>query len=148
MEAPAPHSYQSLLNDPAIRFALKQAWQNSNPGLTGGHEEGGFIVQDSANHLSVLPWPQGLQNSILVPPHRGCQIDEQDIVASFHTHPNMGSNFLQEPGETDRRAVRDDPDLKGAAYMGEFVISQGTIYLITPTGQVREVDQTQAVFAE
>jgi hypothetical protein len=46
MEAPMPDSYKSILNDPAIRVALKQAWQDSNPGLTGGNEEGGFIVQD------------------------------------------------------------------------------------------------------
>ena len=143
-----PHSQKSILNDPAIRTALKQAWQDSNPGLTGGHEEGGFIVQDSGNNLSVLQWPKGLQSSIVVPLHRSCQIGEQDIVASFHTHPNTGSDFLQEPSETDKRAVRDDPDLKGAAYLGEFVISQKTIYLITPTGQVREVDETQIVFAE
>jgi len=45
-----PHSYESILNDPAIRIALKQAWQDSIPGLAGGHEEGGFIVQDSANN--------------------------------------------------------------------------------------------------
>ncbi len=105
-------------------------------------------MQDVANDLSILRWPKGLQNSILVPPHRGCRIDEQEIVASFHTHPNTGGDFLQEPGETDKRAVRDDPELKGAAHVGEFVISQVTIYLITPTGQVREVDDTQAVFAE
>jgi hypothetical protein len=70
------------------------------------------------------------------------------IVASFHTHPNTGADFLQEPSETDKRAVRDDPDLKGADYVGEFVIAQGTIYLIAPNGQVREVADTQALFAE
>ena len=73
---------------------------------------------------------------------------EQDIVASFHTHPNTGSDFLQEPSETDKRAVCDDPDLKSAAYVGEFVISQETIYFIMPTGQISEVDETQVVFAE
>jgi len=109
MEAPRPPSYKSILNDPAIRTALTQAWQDSNSGLTGGHEEGGFIVQDSANTWRVLRWPKGLQNSIAVPPHRSCQIGDQEIVASFHTHPNTGSDFLQEPSETDTRAVRDDP---------------------------------------
>jgi len=104
---------------------------------------GGVIIE-----LSILQWPKGLQNSIVVPPHHSCQMGEQDIVASFHTHPNTGSDFLQEPGETDKRAVCDDPDLKGAAYVGEFVISQETIYLIMPTGQIREVDETQVVFAE
>jgi hypothetical protein len=66
---------------------------------------------------------------------------------SFHTHPNTGAEFLQEPSETDKRAVRDDPDLKDAAYIGELVISQETTYLITPAGQVREVGDTQALFA-
>jgi hypothetical protein len=31
MEAPMPHSYESILSDLAIRIALKQAWQDSNP---------------------------------------------------------------------------------------------------------------------
>jgi len=73
---------------------------------------------------------------------------ENIIVASFHTHPNTGTDFLQEPSETDKRAVRDDPDLKGAAYVGEFVIARETIYLITPDGQVREVADPHALFAQ
>lgn len=142
-----PLSPQSILNNPPIRAALKEAWQDSHPGITGGHEEGGFIVQDSGYNLSIVRWPKGLQDSIFVPPHRGCRIDERDIVASFHTHPNTGDDFLQEPCETDKRAVHDDPDLKGSAYLGEFVISQKTAYLITPTGQVHEITETQALFA-
>jgi hypothetical protein len=63
-----------------------------------------------------------------------------EIVASFHTHPNTGSDYFQEPSETDKRAVRDDSDLKGPEYVGEFVITQAVIYLVTPTGQVREMD--------
>ena len=43
---------------------------------------------------------------------------------------------MQEPSETDRRAVRDDPNLKGPDYVGEFVLSEETIYLVTPGGQV------------
>ena len=74
--------------------------------------------------------------------------DGLEIVASFHTHPNTGSDYLQEPSETDKRAVRDDPDLKDAEYVGEFVVSQTIIYLISPAGQVREMDDTQAVFTE
>jgi hypothetical protein len=34
-----------ILNDPAVCTALKQAWQESNPGVSGGHEEGGFLWQ-------------------------------------------------------------------------------------------------------
>jgi hypothetical protein len=71
-----------------------------------------------------------------------------DILASFHTHPNTGPDVLQEPGETDRRAVRDDPDLKGIEYTGEFVLSEETVYLITPTGQVREIGDRQTVLGQ
>ncbi len=73
--------------------------------------------------------------------------DGLEIVASFHTHPNTGSDYLQEPSETDKRAVRDDPDLKGEDYVGEFVISQAVIYLVSPAGQVREMDDTDAVLS-
>lgn len=36
---------------------------------------------------------------------------------------------FQEPSDTDKRAVRDDPDLKGEFYEGELVISQKKVYL-------------------
>ena len=137
----------NLLNNPAIRAALKQAWLDSQPGGAGGHEEGGFILQDSTGGISVMRWPKGAQNSISLPPHPNCKIGERDIVATFHTHPNTGETYLQEPSETDKRAVRDDPDLKGEFYEGEFVISQERLYLVTPDGQVSEVGDTQKIFA-
>jgi hypothetical protein len=145
---PMPQSPNSILDNPAVRATLYQAWRDSNPGLTGGHEEGGFILQDQAQNLSIVRWPGGAQNSIHVPPHPNCKIGEQNIVASFHTHPNTGNDYLQEPGETDKRAVQDDPELKGTEYIGEFVISQTIIYLITPAGQVREMGDTPAVLSQ
>jgi hypothetical protein len=140
-----PHA---ILNDLAVLRALKQAWQDSQPGVIGGQEEGGFILRDSTGKLGVLRWPKGAQDTIILPPHLNCKIGENDIIATFHTHPNTGSNYLQEPGETDKRAVRDDPDLKGMAYAGEFVISQATIYLIAPNGQVREMGNTREILGE
>jgi hypothetical protein len=138
----------SILDDPVVRAALKQAWEDSQPGPTGDHEEGGFILRDSAGNLRIECWPYGQQNSIVVPPHPNCRISDQEIVATFHTHPNTGADYLQEPGETDKRAVRDDPHLKGAFYEGEFVISAQTIYRIAPTGQVSEVAKTEDYFAK
>lgn len=135
-----------VLNDPVIRVALGQAWQGSQPGESGGHEEGGFILQDANGDLSVLRWPSGTQNSIVMPSYAGCKIGASDIVATFHTHPNLGEDYLQEPGETDKSSVRDDPDLKGEFYEGEFVISQAVIYLITPDGRVSSVAQTDEIF--
>lgn len=133
----------SILDDPIVRPALRRAWEDSQPRPTGGHEEGGFILTDSAGKLSIERWPCGQQNSMVVPPHPNCRINDQDIVTAFHTHPNTGTDYLQEPGETDKRAVRDDPHLKGAFYEGEFVISAQIIYRIAPTGQVSEVAETQ-----
>jgi hypothetical protein len=136
----------TILDNAAVCAALTQAWEDSQPGVTGGHEEGGFILRGSAGDLSVVRWPKGTQNGIIVPPHPNCKIGERDIVATFHTHPNTGGDYLQEPSETDKRAIRDDPDLKGVLYEGEYVISQETIYLLTATGQVGEIWATQTIF--
>jgi hypothetical protein len=46
--------YTEILNNPLIRIELKQGWEDSQPGVTGGHEEGGFILKDSAGNLSVV----------------------------------------------------------------------------------------------
>lgn len=143
---PKPHLI--LLNDAFVRDALKQAWEDSEPGGAMAHEEGGFIVRDDSEIFQVYRWPKGVQNEIRVPLHSGCKIGESEIVASFHTHPNIGSDYLQEPSETDKRAVRNDPNLKGANYVGEFVISRDTIYLVAPTGQVRELADTDDLFSD
>ncbi len=137
---------RAILSDLNIRDGLRQAWIDSNPGTIGGHEEGGFIVKSADEKLRIIRWQSGLQNVIRVAPHPNCKMDGLEIVASFHTHPNTGNDYLQEPSETDKRAVRDDPDLKSAEYVGEFVISQTIIYLVSPAGQVREMDDTATVF--
>lgn len=134
--------YLEILNNSLVCVELKRAWEDSNPGLTGGHEEGGFILKDSQGNFSVVRWTTGEQNSIFLPSHPGCKIEGIAIAASFHTHPNTGDDYLQEPSETDKRAVRDDLDLKEASYVGEFVISQAKIYWIEPNGQVSEVGNT------
>jgi hypothetical protein len=143
-----PRQSSLVLNDFATRATLKQAWQDSLPATTGGHEEGGFILQDSEGNMNVVRWPKGLQNSIVLPQHRKCKFGEKDIIATFHTHPNTSADFLQEPSETDKRAVRDDPDLKGELYEGELVISEQTIYLISPDGQVNKIGYTKEILGE
>jgi len=135
-----------LLQNDAVKAELKSAWHESSPGIAGGHEEGGFILQSPDGEISVQRWPVGIQNQIAVPPHHDCRIGENDILASFHTHPNTGSDFLQEPSPTDRRAVRDDPDLKGKLYIGEFVIANDVIYLIQTDGDVIELADRRELF--
>jgi Domain of unknown function (DUF4329) len=137
--------YADILNDPLVCAELKRAWEDSNPGLIGGHEEGGFILKNSEGNFSIVRWVTGEQNKIFLPSHAGCKIKGVAIAASFHTHPNTGGDYLQEPSETDKRSVRDDPDLKEASYLGEFVISQAKIYWIEPSGQVSEVSDTSSI---
>ena len=128
-----------VLREPAVQGAMKSAWSDSQPGLTGGHEEGGFVVLGSDDKLAVKHWPKGEGNLIRVPDHAGCAVDGLPIVATFHTHPNTGPEYLQEPGETDKRGVREDAELKESLYVGEFVLANDLIYLVTPGGTVREL---------
>jgi hypothetical protein len=139
-------SIDEILQNSAIAAELKRAWLDSEPNLSGGHEEGGFIVVDDSEVLRALRWEKGSQNEIILPPHRNCFVEGKAIVASFHTHPNTGEDFEQEPSLTDIRAVRDDPDLKGGFYLGEFVISQENIYLIEPSGVFGLIARTEEFF--
>lgn len=143
-----PLTARAILSNAIVRSTLKQAWNDSSPGQTSGHEEGGFIVKAEDGSLIVVRWSKGQQDAIQVPPHENCATEGLEIVATFHTHPNTGSDYLQEPSDTDKRAVRDDPDLKGAEYVGEFVVSESLVFLISPAGQVREMDDTRIVFTE
>ena len=93
-----------------------------------------------------MRWQKGTQNEIILPSHPNCSVEGRAIIASFHTHPNTGADFQQEPSLTDVRAIRDDPDLKGESYLGEFVISQENVYLIEPSGQVVTVEKTDEIF--
>lgn len=68
-----PVKRPTILNDPAVHAILKQAWQDSQPDVTGGHEEGGFVLRDSVGNLSVARWPKGSQNIIILPPHTNCR---------------------------------------------------------------------------
>jgi hypothetical protein len=48
-----PRPSSTVLNDFKIRATLKQAWEDSLPGITGGHEEGRVIeVGDTWEILS------------------------------------------------------------------------------------------------
>jgi hypothetical protein len=141
-----PKLHTLILSDSTVIAALRQAWFDSVPGVTGGHEEGGFIIREDDGSLLVKRWKRGAKYSIDVPPHHNCQFENCEIVATFHTHPNTGGDYLQEPSETDIRAVRNDQNLKGANYVGEFIISTETIFLVTSAGQVREFADTDCLF--
>jgi hypothetical protein len=125
-----------LTSNETVRIALCQAWLDGNPGPTGAHEEGGFILCDLSGTIHISRWPAGTTGEIVVPPHPECRFDGYEIIASFHTHPNTGREYRQEPSAMDRWTVRDDVNLKGPDYLGELVISEHSVYLVDCQGVV------------
>lgn len=130
---------ENVLLIPQVKTGLEKAWRDSNPVGIDAHEEGGFVVRGGNEDAVVIRWPKGTTNEIELPPHKNCRFSGKEILLSFHTHPNTGSSFQQEPSITDIRAVKADPDLKGENYLGELVISCENIFLIDPEGEVRTI---------
>jgi proteasome lid subunit RPN8/RPN11 len=135
----------SVLENELIRSALRLAWRDSQSESASPQEEGGFVLRNADGSLSVERWPSGAQNEIIVPPHAGCSRSGLVIVATFHTHPNSGADFQQEPSLTDIRAVRNDPDLKHQGYEGEYVIATDNVYVIRTDGKVELIGSSKAV---
>jgi hypothetical protein len=135
----------SVVEDETVRGIFLQCWKESQPGTAVAHEEGGFVLQGPDGSLGVEQWPRGAQDRTVVPPHPGGRRGNLLIVATFHTHPNPGPDYQQEPSLTDVRAVHDDPDLSHAEYEGEYVIASAWVYRIRRNGQVDTVGLTKAV---
>jgi hypothetical protein len=135
----------SVLGDENVRGPILQAWQESEPGEDAAHEEGGFVLRNADGSLCVERWPRGAKNEIFVPIHPDGKRGELPIVATFHTHPNPGTEFQQEPSLTDIRAVRDDTNLSHPDYEGEYVIASESIYRIHKSGKVDLVGQTKTM---
>jgi hypothetical protein len=137
--------WQTLCNEAGVRKALWRAWKESEPDSEDAHEEGGFILATEVG-FEFVRWPIGESYRIRIPPHPGCKIDDKDIVATFHTHPHSGSGCIQEPSGADMKTVRDDVDLKGQNYIGEFVLAFERTYLIAPDGRFQDIGRTPALF--
>jgi len=43
-----------LLQNNVVLEGLRKAWLDSNPGISGGHEEGGFVAEEEAGALQVV----------------------------------------------------------------------------------------------
>lgn len=135
----------SILDDDAVRQQLWQAWRDSAPGTANSHEEGGFVLETETGDLIVERWPKGTKDEMSVPSHSGGRRGGLSIIATFHTHPNPGSDYQQEPGLTDIRAVRDDPDLGHAEFEGEYVIASRLVYRIERSGNVETLGEMARV---
>lgn len=57
--------YTELLREQVVIAAMSAAWLDSQPGVSGGHEEGGFILRNANGQIEILRWVTGVQNMAL-----------------------------------------------------------------------------------
>ena len=103
-----------LQDNPTVRRALEEAWQDSLPNDPARrHEEGGWIYMDmKTGEISVRRRAAGRQASIDLsrPPILSGFI----VVGKFHTHPNPSAEgWVPGPSRRDRQvdALHGVPDL-------------------------------------
>lgn len=99
----------TLLAHPAVQEALEAAWVRSNPAVWKVpvdvehpiHEEGGWIYFNIlSGEISIMTKSGGPDStSLQLPPW----VEDSVIVATFHTHPNLGGVTHQlGPNEPDK----------------------------------------------
>ena len=129
-----------LLGEPDVIVGLRCAYKESGIGTDCPIEQGGFILLDpvldtfevfrlAACGPDLLAYPICADGT-----YRGKQ-----IVASFHTHPNTGPEWRQQPSLQDIRLSQDYPETVGPH---QFVIAMETIYHIDNDGVVSEIGPT------
>jgi hypothetical protein len=137
----------ALLRDAVVMAALRRAWLDSNPGPDGGHEEGGYILRDGSGTIIDSRWPKGSADVIHVPPHQACRFRGFEIVASYHTYPNTSPEYEPQPSNQDVLMIACDSNLRAAWFVGEFVVSAVSVYLVEPSGAWSTGGRTDQLFS-
>lgn len=134
-----------LLADATVRNGLCWAWRDSEPGVFGAHEEGGFICAGADGGYVVDRWQTGDTDRIRIPPHPGGKRNNEWIVATFHTHPNTSNRFEQTPNAVDCALIANDIHLRTVYYQGEFVISASLLYFVRMSGRYEVLGATATI---
>jgi hypothetical protein len=135
-----PAQTLALLADRRVIAGLMQAKFESDMGGSNPVEQGGFILKDpQTDQLSIARWPPGLGNQIQPVISSDGTYQGKEIVGSFHTHPNVGPGWKQEPRRSDIRFVQQHPHTAGPDH---FVISVEVVYHIDGDGNVVEIGRT------
>jgi hypothetical protein len=136
----SPPSGNALLADPSVNAALKEAATESNIGGKNPVEQGGVILRDpKTGELSTARYPSGEGASIMPFISKDGMHNGKEIIASFHTHPNVGDEWDPKPSPADVNFVKNYTKSVGNEH---FVISRDTIYRIGPDGKVTESGET------
>ena len=127
-------SAAQLLADPKVLAGMRQAFEESDVGGSVPREQGGFLVRDPpTGAFAVARLPASERDSLAYPLCADGVFQGQEIVGSFHTHPNTGQEWRQEPSPQDIRLSKEYPETMGPQ---QFVISRETTYHIDNDGLV------------
>lgn len=134
-----------LLAHPSVIAGMRLAYVESDVGGTRPTEQGGFLVQDSqTGFVSVIRLPSSARDSLSYPHCPSGLYQNQEIVGSFHTHPNTEKEWQQEPSPQDIRLSKEYPETMGSH---QFVISHERIYHIDNDGLVIDLGRTDKLLA-
>lgn len=124
----------TLMKNPQVIQALDEAWLRSNPGVRKVpmeeyiHEEGGWIYFNILNNsLSVQTKSGGPESTPLqMPPF----VADSIVVATFHTHPNLGGEthkMVPSPSDEAQHLAWGVPGIVRTEVDGVY-----TLYAIDP----------------
>jgi hypothetical protein len=120
---------------------MRRAYEDSDVGTDNPIEQGGFIVRDSTSGaLEIIRLPASGRNLLIYPICADGIYRGKHIVGSFHTHPNTGPEWRQQPSSQDVRLSKECPETMGAH---QFVIAKETIYHIDNDGVISEMGLTR-----
>ena len=135
-----PPTASELLSNPAVLDGMRRAYHESNVGGINPVEQGAFIVRDLPDGaVAVTRLPAAACDSLSYPICPDGTCEGRQIVGSFHTHPNTGPEWQQEPSPQDIRLSQDFPETMGPH---QFVIARNTVYHIDNNGVVSEMGST------
>ena len=87
-----------LLADPNVLAGMRRAFDDSDVGGPQPMEQGGFLVRDPQTGIvTVIRLASSGRDSLRYPLCPTGLYQGQEIVGSFHTHPNTGPEWRQEP---------------------------------------------------
>jgi hypothetical protein len=131
-----------LLATPEVIDGMRRAYEESGVGTENPVEQGGFIVRDSAGALEIIRVPASGRDILIYPICADGMYGGKQIVESFHTHPNTGPEWRQQPSLQDVRLSQEYPETMGP---NQFVIASEAIYHIDNNGVVSEMGSTRVL---
>jgi hypothetical protein len=130
-----------LLAHAEVIDGMRLAYEDSRVGTDNPIEQGGLIVRNSTSGaLEIVRLPPSGRDQLVYPICADGMYRGKQIVGSFHTHPNTGPEWRQQPSSQDVRLSQEFPETMGAH---QFVIAEETIYHIDNDGVVSELGLTR-----